>query len=292
MEDAVSRWLIETDILARLLADTPDADRVILDCSWYLPDVGKHAIDDFKVGHIPSAQFLDLTEVSDTASPYVNMLPEPKQFASSVSALGIGKNTEVIIYDAGYVSARMWWMFRTFGHDRVRILNGGWRKWVTEGYEIEIGSGTKVMAKTFPENLIKGRVATLETVWEAGLDDTAVIIDARTAARFDGHEGSGYPGVASGYMPGAINTPWQLFFEPSPSYRFISPDAARAIFSSQGVDLSRNIISTCGSGVTASILVFMLEEIGHLNWVLYDGSWHEWGQHDDTIKLTKPHISK
>lgn len=284
----MSKWLIETDALAQLLADAPDADRVVLDCSWYLPDAGKHAIDDFTVGHIPGAQFIDLTEVSDPASAYVNMLPDAALFASVVGGLGIGEQTEVILYDAGYVSARLWWMFRTFGHDRVRILNGGWRKWVADGRAVETGSACSVAAKTFPARLTEGRVATLDTVRNAGENDTAVIIDARTAARFDGHEGSGYPGVASGYMPGAINTPWQLFFEPAPSHRFISPDAARAVFAEKGVDLTRDVITTCGSGVTASILGFMLEEVGQLDWTLYDGSWHEWGQQEDTVKLVKP----
>lgn len=285
----MSRWLIETDDLARLLADTSSSDRVVLDCSWYLPDAGKHAIDDFTAGHIPGAQFIDLTAISDQASPYVNMVPDAAQFANVVGALGIGENTEVIIYDAGYVSARVWWMFRLFGHHRVRILNGGWRKWVVEERPIEEGPAAKVAAKTFPAKITEGRIAMLETVLQAGQDATAVIIDARTAARFDGHEGSGYPGVPSGYMPGAINTPWQLFFEPAPSHRFISPDAARAVFADNGVDVSKTIITTCGSGVTASILGFMLEEIGQSDWILYDGSWHEWGQRDDTPKLVKSH---
>lgn len=284
----MSKWLIETDELARLRSAEPQADRTIVDCSWYLPDAGKHAIDDFRQGHVPGAQFLDLTEISDPESNYVNMLPEAALFAKVVGRLGIGSETQVIIYDAGYVSARIWWMFRTFGHNNVRILNGGWRKWKAEDRKIETGDPKSVSSKSFAAKVIEGRVASISDVRAAVESKQTALIDARTAARFDGHEGSGYPGVPSGYMPGAINTPWQLFFEPAPSHRFISAEQAKQILKERRVDLSGEVITTCGSGVTASILGFMLEEIGHSDWRLYDGSWHEWGQQEDTPKEVKP----
>ncbi len=280
-------WLIETDSLASLLAAMPDADRVVLDCSWYLPDAGKHAIDDFRAGHIPGARFIDLTDISDPTSPYVNMMPSADLFAKVVGGLGIGAQTEVVIYDAGYVSARIWWMFRAFGHSKIKILNGGWRKWRAEGRAVATGDAAPVTPRAFPAQAVGQGVASLGDVRQIVGHGGAQIIDARTAARFDGHEGSGYPGVASGYMPGAINTPWALFFEPAPSHRFVSAERAAAIFAERGVDLSRPIVTTCGSGVTASILGFMLEAAGHTDWLLYDGSWHEWGQQPDTPKLKK-----
>ena len=279
----MSKWLIETDELTALSG----GDVVVLDCSWYVPDAGRSGHDDFRAGHIPGARFIDLNAVSDPDSPYVNMLPSPEIFAREVGALGIGAETEVILYDAGYVSARLWWMFRTFGHDRVRILNGGWRKWLAEGRPVETGDFATVPPRAFPARLREGRVVALPEMRRL-VADGASIIDARTAARFDGHEGSGYPGVASGYMPGAINTPWALFYEPAPSHRFVSPARAAEIFAANGVDLSGEVITTCGSGVTASILGFMLEAIGHSDWRLYDGSWHEWGQQADTPKEIKP----
>ncbi|AGI72485.1 sulfurtransferase [Octadecabacter arcticus 238] len=283
----MSDWLIETEVLARNLRDDVEADRVVLDCSWYLPESGKQAIDDFRERHIPRARFVDLMEISDPSSDYVNMLPSAKQFESVVGGLGIGDTTDVIIYDAGYVSARLWWMFRTFGHDRVRILNGGLRKWIADGQNLETSEPVPATRRDFKANIIPGRVASLDEVRDAGINGNAVIVDARTAAKFDGHEGSGYPGVASGHMRGAISTPWQLFFEPAPSHRFVSREQARSIFESRGAELSGQVLTTCGSGVTASILGFMLEEIGHRDWKLYDGSWHEWGQREDTEKLVK-----
>jgi len=284
----VTDWLIETDTLAALVAAEPVADRVVVDCSWYLPDAGKHAIEDFRAGHIPGALFIDLTDISDPNSPYVNMLPTAELFAKVAGALGIGAQTEVVIYDAGYVSARIWWMFRAFGHTRIKILNGGWRKWRDEGRPVETGDAASVMPRSFPAKSAGHGVASIGDVRLVIDHGGAVIIDARTAARFDGHERSGYPGVASGYMPGAINTPWALFFEPAPSHRFVSPARAAQIFAERGVDLSGPIITTCGSGVTASILGFMLEATGHTDWRLYDGSWHEWGQQPDTPKLKRP----
>ncbi|MEI6098365.1 MAG: sulfurtransferase [Alphaproteobacteria bacterium] len=284
----MSDWLIETETLAALLEADPSADRVVLDCSWYLPEAGKAAIDDFHAGHIPGARFIDLTEVSDPDSPFVNMLPTAAHFASVVGGLGVGAETEVIIYDAGYVSARLWWMFRAFGHARIKILNGGWRKWQAELRMVESGSPTPATARNFPARPVGQGVARLHDVRQIVDHGGAAIIDARTAARFDGHEGSGYPGVTSGYMPGAINTPWARFFEPAPSYRFVSPARAAQVFAEYGVDLTGPIVTTCGSGVTAAILGFMLEAIGHTDWRLYDGSWHEWGQHPDTAKLKKP----
>ncbi|MBJ2150225.1 sulfurtransferase [Paracoccus sp. IB05] len=283
----MSKWLIETDDLAALLAAEPGADRVVLDCSWYVPDAGRDGHEDFRAGHIPGARFVDLNAISDPDSPYVNMLPEASVFAREIGALGIGAETEVILYDAGYVSARLWWMLRTFGHDRVKILNGGWRRWLAEGRPVATGDFVPPALRDFPARLAGGRVVALAEMRNL-VDQGASIIDARTAARFDGHEGSGYPGVASGYMPGAINTPWALFYEPAPSYRFVSAERATEIFAGKGVDLSGEVITTCGSGVTASILGFMLEAIGHPQWRLYDGSWHEWGQQDDTPKRIKP----
>lgn len=278
-------WLVTTDWLHRHL---DDRSVVILDCSWHLPEKGTFAGDDFLAGHIPGARFFDLNTVSDPDSPYANMLPTAAHFAEQVGALGVGSDSHVVVYDSGYVSARVWWMFRVFGHDRVSILDGGWRKWVAEGRPVETGPAAAPALGTFSACLVHGWVIGLEEMrvrLDAG--DTP-IVDARTAAKFDGVEASGYPGVPSGHMPGSVNTPWARFFDADNNHVFVSPAQAEAVFAEAGVDVSGPVITTCGSGVTAAILGFMIERGGNRGWRLYDGSWHEWGQQPDTPKRTRP----
>jgi thiosulfate/3-mercaptopyruvate sulfurtransferase len=278
----MSDWLVSTDWLAAHLNDVKLA---ILDCSWYLPEAGKQAIDDFRREHIPGARFIDLNSVSDPVSPYVNMLPDRERWSHEVGSLGIDNNTTVVIYDAGYVSARLWWMFRVFGHDKVRILDGGFRKWKAEGRPVETGNPPPAKLAHFKVKLRDGAVADVDDVLRVIEKGGSAIVDARTAARFDGTEASGYPGVPSGHMPRAINTPWQRFFKPD--FTFVDADAAAKVFKDAGADVSGNVITTCGSGVTAAILGFMIERAGNPDWKLYDGSWHEWGQRADTPKLSK-----
>jgi len=279
----MTEWLVTTDWLADRLGDP---DLAVLDCSWYLPDAGKHAIDDFRRAHIPGARFIDLGAVSDPDSPYVNMLPSAELWSREIGGLGVGNDTLVVVYDAGYVSARLWWMFRVFGHERVRILDGGLRKWVAEGRSTEAGDPPSARPAAFAARLQPGKVASLEDM-RAALDGEATVVDARTAARFDGTEGSGYPGVASGHMPNAINTPWAKFFDPQRNYAFVDAQTAAKVFEDAGADIGGPVVTTCGSGVTAAILGFMIERSGNAGWKLYDGSWHEWGQRTDTPKLIR-----
>jgi thiosulfate/3-mercaptopyruvate sulfurtransferase len=213
------------------------------------------------------------------------MLPDSERWSREIGRLGIDNDRTVVIYDAGYVSARLWWMFRVFGHDKVRILDGGFRKWKAEGRPVEAGDPPPAKPANFNVRLREGAVARLSDVRNAVDKGGTTIVDARTAARFDGTEASGYPGVPSGHMPRAINTPWQRFFKPN--FTFVDPDTAANVFAEAGADVSGAVITTCGSGVTAAILGFMIERAGNPNWQLYDGSWHEWGQSADTPKLRK-----
>jgi thiosulfate/3-mercaptopyruvate sulfurtransferase len=280
-EDLMDTFLIEPDALQAKLG-APGL--VVIDCSWNIPEAGRDMAAEFRTGHIPGARFLDLDAISDRSSPYVNMMPTADQFAREVGRLGIGNDTEVVVYDSGYVSARVWWMFRVFGHHRVAILNGGWKRWKQDGRPVETGEAAPAAPAAFSAVPAVGAVAGWADVLAALKDGAAQVVDARTKERYTGELPSGYPGVAGGHMPGAVNIPWARMIPQSGDFTFVSPEAARAVFAEAGVDLGKPMISTCGSGVTAAILVFQLARLGHAGVPLYDGSWHEWGQRPDLPK--------
>lgn len=257
---------------------------VTLDCSWYIPEAQKSARAEFEAAHIPGARFFDLDAASDLTSPYVNMLPPPAQFAAVAGALGIGPDTDVVVYDSSYVSARVWWMFRHFGHERVAILNGGWKRWQAEGRPVASGPAPEIAPRPFTARPATGGVAGWQEVQAALASGAAGVVDARTRERFTGELPSGYPGVAGGHMPGAVNVPWGGLLPQKGDFTFLEPEAARAVLIGAGVDLEKPVIATCGSGVTAAILAFQMARLGKADVTLYDGSWHEWGQRADLPK--------
>lgn len=271
---------------AWLEARLNDPDIVVLDCTWFLPELGKSGADEFRKGHIPGARHIDLNDISDAASPYVNMLPPKRQFEEQVGKLGIGNDTTVVIYDTYYVSARVWWMFRLFGHKKVHILNGGYRGWLADKRPIETGDADAAAPKVFKAADPAPQVAGWKQVLDAISSGGASILDARTPGRFTGEQPSGYPGVPGGHMPSAINIPWNDLIEQSGQYRFVEPAEVRRLLEAASVDLGKPVISTCGSGVTAAIIAFQLDRIGKHDWQIYDASWHEWGQRDDLPKVS------
>lgn len=274
--------LVEPGWLEQRLA-TPGL--VILDCNWHAPEANKSGLDTFRQGHLPGALHFDLQSASDPESDYPNMLPAPERFAEVAGALGIDNRTSVIVYDAGYVSARVWWMFRLFGHQDVRILDGGFRRWQAEGRPVETGDPRQIEPRSFaPHDAESGplaQVADWRSVREALASGSAQIVDARVRERFSGELPSGYPGLPPGHMPGAVNLPWTRMMRQSGDFRFEAPEAAEAIFRETGIDPDRPIIATCGSGITAAVLVFQLVRMGRTGWRLYDGSWNEWGSRAD-----------
>src|ERR1700733_13691700 len=266
-----SRWLVSTDWLAEHLQDRNVA---VVDGS-YLVLQKRDAHAEYRDGHIPGAVFFDIDVVSDHSTELPHMLPGTTHFGEAVGALGIGNDTTVVIYDSlGLYSApRVWWTFRVFGAKKVYILDGGLPKWKSEGRPLEKGDAKPAQRK-FTAEMNVGAVAMLGDVRMALTDDRVQIVDARSPERFAGKAPEPRPGLRSGHMPRSFNVPYGRLIE---NGHLASRSRIEAAFTDAGVDLDKPIITSCGSGVTAAILLFALEAIGKEPHGLYDGSWAEWG---------------
>lgn len=270
--------LVSTQWLAEHLAD---ADLVAVDCSFFMPG-GRDARAEYLKAHIPGARFLDIDAVRDTSNPAPHMLPSAEAFGQAMEAIGIGRDDRIVAYDNSPVrsAARGWFMFRHFGAERVAILDGGLQKWVAEGRPTESGEPQPRTAR-FPAIERQGEVATKQ---QLGIGLDAPLVDARGRARFEGTENDPRPGVAPGHIPGARNLPFAALYHDDGTFK--SPDEVRRLFDEIGIDPERPFIASCGSGVTASSLIFAARRLGNRDTRLYDGSWSEWGADPATPKAT------
>lgn len=268
--------LVSTDWLAaRLGAD----DLVVLDASMHLPDTGRDAKAEFDAGHIPGARFLDLESFVDGASDVPKAIPTADQFAERMSSLGIGPGSRIILYDNSDIrtSARAWFILDHYGEEDVAILDGGLGKWRAEDRRLsqrEVAHAPRPRGKSEEQREVRTKAEMLDNCSSR----YAQVIDARDTARFIGEDGSG----SEGHIPGARNLHFARLLEENGEYK--TPDAIRAEFEAAGVDLDRPIITSCNSGMTASVLLFGLALIGKNDAALYDGSWLEWGADSSTPK--------
>lgn len=264
-----------------LLQHHDDPDVKVIDGSWYLPQQGRDAIAEYTAGHIPGAVYFDLDGHSDKSSDLPHMMPSAKVFAAAVSGLGISNSDHIIVYDGlGFMSApRIWWMFKAYGHEKVSVLNGGMPAWNRAGGPIE-HQQTDVTTTSYQARLNEKYIASREAILTFVENGDRQILDARSAERFSGRAPEPREGLKGGHMPGAKNLPFQKLV--GEGGLFGSGTELQQAFEGAGLDLSRPIVTTCGSGVTAAILTLGLEELGHDDNKLYDGSWAEWGSHPDT----------
>ena len=277
-EKLASRWLVSTEWLTARL-DDPNV--VVLDASYYLANHKRDADAEFLAGHIPGAQRFDIDAISDKSNPLPHMLPSAEQFATQIGALGVGDGMTIVLYDGIglYGAARVWWTFRAFGSENVRVLDGGMPKWKAENRPLETGAAKPRAAKTFKPRFKRNMVASIDDVQKVLLDKTAQVVDARSAGRFRGEAPEPRPGIRGGHMPGSFNVPYDEVLKDG---RLKSHQEIAAAFRQAGVDLDNPAVTSCGSGVTASILTFAIDALGKPPGRVYDGSWIEWGGRRDT----------
>ena len=255
----------------------------ILEATFFLPNQGRDAAAEFTDSHISGAQFFDIDSVADTSIDLPHMLPSPEQFSVQMQELGINTESDIIVYDRSpfLSSARCWWMFRLFGHKKIRVLNGGFEAWKVVNGAVENGNTAIVKKGNFiaKDAIDTGHITFNELFDEINTDTAEQILDARPSSRFTGDAPEPRPGLASGHMPGACNLPITQILHEDGTLK--SNAELSKLFHDAGIDLSKPVITTCGSGVTAAGLTLALAMIGNEDVRLYDGSWAEWGSHPD-----------
>ncbi len=272
--------LVTTQWLAGELS-APDLR--ILDATWFLPSECRDAHAEFVAGHIQGAVFFDINAIADQTSPLPTMLPPPAQFAAQLGALGVATGNRIVVYDNAphHTATRAWWMLRSFGIEAA-ILDGGLAKWKAEGRPLLSGHPVPAQA-TVAVHPNTALVRTLDQV-KANLTSYAEqLVDARSAVRFTGQEAETRPGLASGHIPGSANIAYSSFFNPDGTWKHVP--TLRLLFEDEGIEVERPVIATCGSGISAAVVVFALHLLGHPA-ALYDGSWTEWGADPSTPKAT------
>ena len=273
---------------AWLAGELGKPDLIVFDCSTYLPNEPGNKKDGFRAAHIPGARLFDIDVIADAETDLPHMVPTPGRFAKLVGALGVSNASRIVFYDQHGLRAspRGWWMMRLFGHDSTAVLDGGLPAWKRDGRPVETGDAAApspaVFVPDFRAEKLRGIGDIKRIVRQGG--GAELIIDARAKGRFDGTAAEPRAGLPSGHMPGAANVPVSEIAGPDGLIK--SREALHALFAAVGVDDTRPVVTSCGSGVTACVLALGMVEAGFPEPAVYDGSWTEWALRPETPKVT------
>lgn len=267
-----------------LASEMAAGDLRVVDASLHLPATGRNARTEYEGGHIPGAVFMELASLADGTSSVENAVPDAAAFAERMQQLGIGDGSRIVVYDDSAIrsATRAWFLLRLFGAQNVALLDGGLAKWKAEGRPLSSGSETR-RPRHFTEWSDPARIRAKADIARNLASRAEQVIDARSAARYSGTEQEVRPGLASGHIPGSLNVPYASLYNADGTFR--RTGELRAAFEAAGVDLSRPVVTSCGSGMTACALAFALHLLGKGDVALYDGSWSEWGSDPETPKV-------
>lgn len=251
---------------------------IILDASLQ-SSVGGGAIDqELAEARIGNAGHFDIdNRICDFTSPLPHTMPSPEHFSKEVRRLGVNQESIVVVYDklGLYSAPRAWWMFKVMGHEQVAVLDGGLPAWKQAGLPLNREEATLPMAGNFSASFISHRLRNASEVLALlGSEDTS-ILDARSKSRFWGKTPEPRTGLKSGHMPHAVNIPFENVIC---NGKMLPPEELAKLFIPYtGGNLEKELIASCGSGVTACLLLLAAYSIGYSKLALYDGSWSEWG---------------
>ena len=276
---------MEPLISTRELADAlGQPDTLVLDASLHLPGAGRDAGAEFAEAHIPGARFLDLASLHDPASSLPGKVPDSVSVAGRLSTLGGGPGTHLVLYDDSdlHSACRAWYLLTVHGLRCVSVLDGGLGKWRAEGKLLESGDSAGIIAAPQTLDADRAFIRSKAEMLDNLQSHAEQVVDARDTGRFTGATVDTVHNLLGGHIPGAKNLPFtQLFAEDG---TFLPRPRLAEAFRKAGIDPQRPVVTSCGSGVTASVLTFALGLIGAPHSALYDGSWSEWGGDPATPK--------
>jgi len=260
-------------------------DLCIIDCTWHLPGTNRDGKSEFLNERIPGSIFFDLDEFSDQSSKYPHTLADKEWFSKKASELGIQNSDHIICYDTLgiFTSPRVSWMFSQYGHEKVSILDGGFKNWKIKKFKIEQGKPqnkgqSNYIAKNNPKN-----IKFFEDIKNNIVSSTFKLIDARPSGRFNATDPEPRPELQSGNIPNSQNLPFSKLLDPATGC-MKNKDELKKIFDELSISSEDKITFSCGSGVAAVIAGTAYEKVFNKEFDVYDGSWTEWALKNKLIK--------